>query len=248
MTKPHILVINPNTSADITASVHRLAVDEAGGDATIESVTAPFGARYISSRVSFSIAGHAVLDAYANAVASSRRPDVTIVGCFGDPGIEGLRELAPEPVLGFAESGMLAAAEHPGTFIIATIGASWRPILEEMARRNRLADRLAGFAFIDDWASDIETAALEITKAAHRLGAGRIVIGGTGLIPLVPKLARNIALPVIDPHRYTIREAIRQATRRAPAIPTAAPGGQFLGLSPELALILSGAPAAGAHG
>ncbi|WEK51603.1 MAG: aspartate/glutamate racemase family protein [Candidatus Kaistia colombiensis] len=245
MSKPHILVINPNTSPEVSASVQRLAADEAGDDATIEVVTAPFGARYISSRASFSIAGHAVLDAYANALATSRQPDATIVGCFGDPGIEGLREIAKAPVLGFAESGMLAAAAQPGNFVIATVGAAWRPIIEDLARRHGLAERLAGMAFIDRWTSDPATAAIEIEKSARALGAAQIIIGGTGLIPLMSRMPRNIALPVIDPHRHAVREAIRQARAHNPVARSAAlPPAQFLGISPALASILGPSAAA----
>lgn len=249
MTKPHILVINPNTSEEITASVERLAMDEARGDATIEAVTAPFGARYISSRVSFTIAGHAVLDAYAGAlVGAARRPDAAIVGCFGDPGIDGLREVAGVPVLGFAESGMLAAAAEPGSFVVATIGTTWRPILEELARRSGLADRLAGLIFIDQWVRDTTVAAAEIERAARQLGAARVVIGGTGLIPRLPKLAEGIGLPVIDPHRTTIRKAIRRVAEAGPEVATAAPAGQFRGLSPQLQRMLGETRTADVHG
>lgn len=237
MSTPRILVINPNTSVEITESVHRLAIEEARGAARIEVATAPFGARYISSRVSFSIAGHAVLDAYASAVANSGRPDIVIVGCFGDPGIEALREISGVPVLGFAQSGMLAAVELPGTFVIATTGASWQPILEEIALRYGFSERLAGLVFIDQWTDNVVAATAEIERRASKLGASRVVIGGTGLIPLLPRITEGTSLPVIDAHRHTIRAAIRQAISHVPVRPSGVPG-QFRGLSRELEMML----------
>jgi Asp/Glu/hydantoin racemase len=235
---PHILVINPNTSAEITKSVERLAADEAGADATVAAVTAAFGARYISSAASFSIAAHAVLDAYANAVAASGEPGAVIVGCFGDPGIDGLREIAGVPVLGFAESGMLAATEQPGTFVIATIGAAWRDMLEGLARQRGISDRLAGVITIDEWSTDPAGAAKAIEAGARELKAARVVIGGTGLIPLLPRIAAGIRLPVIDPHRRAVRDAIALASRPGAVRPRPA-SAQSHGLSPALASILA---------
>lgn len=243
MSKPHILLINPNTSETITETVRRLALDEVGNEATVEARTAPFGARYISSHASFAIAGHAVLDAYATTLATSRRPDAVIVGCFGDPGIDGLREVADAPVLGFAESGMLAAIEQPGSFAIATIGAAWQDMLESLARRRGLADRLAGVICIDRWVHDPPAAAMEIERLAQRWNAARLVVGGTGLIPLLPDIARDLTLPVIDPHRRAVRDALRQVNHHTPATAPAAISGQFRGLSPELARMLGHRPA-----
>lgn len=244
MRTPHILVINPNTSPDITASVEGLAADEAGDDATVAAVTAPFGAHYISSAASFSIAAHAVLDAYANAVAERGKPDAVIIGCFGDPGIDGLREITDVPVLGFAESGIQAATGQAGRFVIATIGAAWRDMLEGLARQRGVADRLAGVITIDQWARDAEGAAKAIEAGARELGAERIVIGGTGLIPMLPGIAERIALPVIDPHRQAVRDAIARARQASAATPARSAAAPSRGLSPALASILDNRVAA----
>jgi Asp/Glu/hydantoin racemase len=247
MRTPHILIINPNTSAEITASVERLAANEVGGEATVAAVTAPFGARYIASAASFSIAAHAVLDAYANAIAFAGEPDAVIVGCFGDPGIDGLREIARVPVLGFAESGILAAIEQPGTFIIATIGAAWRDILAGFARQRGVSERLAGVITIDAWANDPAGAARAIEAGAHKLKAERVIIGGTGLIPLLPRIAAGMALPVIDPHRRAVRDAIARTKQPMRLSPPRGASAQSLGLSPALASILGGGTAAASN-
>jgi Asp/Glu/hydantoin racemase len=240
MNKPRLLLINPNTSAEITESVRRLAVLEAKDHATIDAVTAVFGARYISSRASFAIAGHAVLDAYAMAVSAAPRPDAVIVGCFGDPGIDGLREIAGVPVVGFAESGMLAGSAEPGSFIIATVGEVWCELLTNLARKRGLADRLAGVVAIDRWVADGRAAAAEIADAARRMQAARVVIGGTGLIPLLPGIARHLDLPVIDPHRAAVRDAIAEAAASRPPAKAPAPvATEFRGLSPALERLLT---------
>jgi Asp/Glu/hydantoin racemase len=244
--KPSILLINPNTSTDISATVQALAADQAGSTAEVRTVTAPFGARYISSAAAFVIAGHAVLDAYAQALAQGPRPDAVIVGCFGDPGIDGLREIADVPVLGFAESGIRQALEEPGAMVVATIGAAWRDILEGLARQRGLSERMAGVILIDQWVGDTDAAAREIDNAAHALKADRVVIGGTRLIPMLPAIARRMRTPVIDPHRAAVRDAIAVATSLVPPVkPYAVPAGQYGGLSPALEQMLGRLPASG---
>jgi Asp/Glu/hydantoin racemase len=204
-------------------------------------MTAQFGARYIASAVSFSIAAHAVLDAYATVIASAaRRPDAVVVGCFGDPGMDGLREISGVPVVGFAESGILAATARPGRFLIATVGLVWRDRLAGMARQHGIEDRLVGTLAIDQLAADPARAAQEIDERAEELKADRVVIGGTGLIPVIPKIAARLKVELLDPHRVAIRDAIAQAQSHAPGRTPQIDGiaTQFNGLSPALQQML----------
>jgi Asp/Glu/hydantoin racemase len=242
MARPNLLLINPNTSTAITESIRRLAVAELNDAATITARTARFGASYIASRTAVTIAAHAVLDAYAEATAGGWIPDAVVVACFGDPGIDALKEIAPVPVLGFADGGLIAAAAQPGPFAIATIGEAWRDMLQELALRRGLADRLAGFILIDEDSRAPEIAAPKITDGARKLGAERVIVGGTGLIPMLDALVGRIGIPVIDPHRVTLRDAAQAANSgsQAPRTLSSAP---FTGLSPALLGLLAGEPA-----
>jgi len=239
MTRPNILIINPNTAEDITSRILALAVDECGDDAQFTSVTARFGARYISDRAAATIAAHAVLDAYAVATQAGPSPDAVIVACFGDPGLEALVERLAVPVVGFAEAGLRQAGGEAGRFLIATIGDSWRDMLTELVARLGLSAQLAGFALLGDSERTPEAASQAITRAAERLGAERAVLGGTGLIPLIAAIGDRLALPIIDPHRVALREAVARGTRRAAAaIRRASPSGTFSGLSVPLTHLL----------
>lgn len=239
MLKPHLLLINPNTSAEITETIRHLALAEIGEQARLTAVTAPFGARYIASRTAVTIAAHAVIDAYAQATADGRAYDAVVVACFGDPGIDALQEITSVPVLGFADGGLIAAAAEPGPFAIATVGETWRDMLTELALRRGLVDRLAGVILIDTSERAPEIAGPKITEAARALGVSRVIVGGTGLIPVLDGIADNIELAVIDPHRVTLHYAVRAAAtastkEREPA--TATP---FAGLSPALVGLLN---------
>jgi Asp/Glu/hydantoin racemase len=244
MTRPEILLINPNTSAEITESIRLLAIDEVGDAATFSAVTADFGARYISSRASVSVAGHAVLDAYAATLARGIRPDAVIIACFGDPGLDALTEIAGVPVYGFADGGIEAAAALSGKFAIATIGTAWHDMLLELVHKRGLADRLAGIIALGEDSRDPAIAGPQIAERTFAIGAARVIIGGTGLIPTLDHIAQSVTLPVIDPHRTTIRMALSNALAGLAATSSySADGPIFNGLSPWLSDLLTNGPA-----
>lgn len=135
-----VLVINPNTRADMTAMVAdaaRLAWPGVG----VRTATGRFGGLYIASRAAFAIAGHATLDAYAE---HGEGVDAVLLACFGDPGLDALREIAPVPVIGLVEAAALEASAGGARYAIVTGGLRWGPMLEEMVRLRRLDATLAG--------------------------------------------------------------------------------------------------------
>lgn len=67
---------------------------------TLVPATARFGARYVASRASAAIAAHAVLEAVAEHFG---QVDAVAIACFGDPGLEAVREIFPGLVAGMAE-------------------------------------------------------------------------------------------------------------------------------------------------
>jgi allantoin racemase len=237
---PHILVINPNTSLSVSATILELVTDQLAGRGEADLVTAPFGFAYISTHVGVALAAHAVLEVYADYVARAGEPDAIIVACFGDPAVEALREITAVPVVGFAEAGLLSAAREPGSFLVATTGAMWLDVLKQLAFRLTLLDRVAGFVSIQ--AESPAEAARQLSAAAAASGAARIVLGGAGLIPSLPAIGALTALPVVDPHRSAVERALALAGH-----PRAVPQTRFTsvnGLSSNLTRLLG--PAAGA--
>jgi allantoin racemase len=68
----HLLVINPNTSASVTALLQHHVQAAAGSAVAVSTRTARFGAPYISCETSFAVAAHAMLDAWAAALAEGQ--------------------------------------------------------------------------------------------------------------------------------------------------------------------------------
>lgn len=197
-----LLLINPNTTASITELVRSEAVKVAGPGTEIVAVTGRFGAHYIASRAAYAIAGHAALDAFAEHGAGA---DAIVLACFGDPGLAGLKELAPVPVIGMAEAACHQATLLGRRFGIVTGGERWGPMLEECVATMGLTERLSGISTVTATGADIArdpegSAALlaDACRGAVEDGAEVVVLGGAGLAGIAPRIRDRVSVPVID--------------------------------------------------
>lgn len=197
-----ILVLNPNTSADMTALVIRVLEPLKPADIELKPATGRFGARYISSRSAGAIASHAALDAYAEHGGDC---DAVYLACFGDPGLMALKELATVPVVGMAEAACRQAAMTGGRFSIVTGGERWGPILTEFVASLGLLANLAAVQTVaptgGDIANDPEGSIALLAEAcrqtAARDGAGAVILGGAGLAGLAARVQPHVDVPVI---------------------------------------------------
>jgi allantoin racemase len=243
-----ILLINPNTTQSITDLVLRTAKGFASEGTTLRAVTGAFGPRYIASRVGYAIAGHAAVDAFANDRAHK---DAVVLACFGDPGLEALKEIAGVPVVGMADASILQACALSRRFSIVTGGERWKPMLEEFVASHGLAQRLASVRTVAPTGADIARdpdAALSLlvqgcNACVTEDGADVVILGGAGLAGLVPKLERSVEVPLLDGVACAIAMAealARQNPVKATRGPFAVPAPvETTGLSPALAKLLA---------
>jgi allantoin racemase len=245
-----ILLLNPNTSADITDLLVREARALAG-DADFVPATAAFGPRYIGTRVGAAIAGHAAVDAYARAAEGGQGFDTVILACFGDPGLAALREIAPCPVIGMADAAIHAAAQIGRRFALLTGGSRWVPMLQEFVAALGLANRLAAVRCVPQTGAEIAAdpgrALSALAALANRCacedGADVVVLGGAGLAGLSPRIAPLVTVPLIDSLAAAVRQAMALAApgRAAGSGQAVLPPVDSVGLSPALARLVSGA-------
>ncbi|WP_053843206.1 aspartate/glutamate racemase family protein [Paracidovorax avenae] len=200
-----LLVINPNTSTAVSTLLQH-HVQAAAAHAAVRTVTARFGAPYIACEASYAVAGHAVLDAWAEALAAPQpAPDAVLIGCFGDPGLFALRECSPAPVTGLAEASFLAAARH-GRFGVVTGGERWEAMLLRLAQALGHADRLAGVRTVApsgaELAADPAGARALLARACQAMarepGVQAVVLGGAGLAGMAKAVQSQVDVPVID--------------------------------------------------
>ncbi|VTU13298.1 Hydantoin racemase [Variovorax sp. RA8] len=222
MTMGRLLIINPNTSATVSALLQRHVQGEVSPALKVHTVTARFGAPYIASEASYAVAQHAVLDAWAAAVERGERPDAVLIGCFGDPGLFALRETCGVPVGGLAQAAFAAAAGH-GRFAVVTGGERWRPMLERLVLALGHAGSLAGIHTVAQSGAELAAdpagahalLADACLEAVARFRAEAVILGGAGLAGLATAIAPRLPVPLVDSVSAGARWAI-EAGRTAP--------------------------------
>ena len=221
-----LLVINSNTSSAITALLQKHAQDQAGPQIRTRAVTARFGAPYIADEVSYAIAAHATLDAWAAALSNEQpAPDSVLIGCFGDPGLEALRMCSPVPVTGLAEASFIAAARL-GRFAVVTGGRAWEPILRRLALASGFGEQLACVHAVelqgDQLAADRPRALSLLTQACNdviaRQGVQSVILGGAGVAGIAAEIQRDVAIPMIDSVQAGVSWALEQSHRTSRSV------------------------------
>lgn len=202
-----LLVINPNTSASVSALVQHHVQLAAGPGVHVDTITARFGAPYIACEASYAVAGHALLDAWAadQGNPSVGKPDAVLIACFGDPGLWALREGSAAPVTGLAEASFLQASRHGG-FAVVTGGTKWKPMLQRLAMGLDLHRDLidihavapSGVELANDPQAALELLTLACLEAAKHPEIRSIVLGGAGLAGMAAAVQDRVPVPVID--------------------------------------------------
>ncbi len=239
-----LLMINPNTTTAMTDKVRGLAQTTLPRDWRLSAVNGRFGPRYIASRMTFAIASHAAIDAFA---AHGRDCDMVLLACFGDPGLDAIREASPVPVIGLVEASAREASAGGQRFSIVTGGALWEPMLRESLHARGLLGQLAsirtvapdGGMIARDPEGAIQLLAEACSACIREDGAKAVILGGVGLIGLAEKIAPSVSAPVICSVMAGLRAVMAEAQETATRTPRSRTPIQSTGLSPELSALLA---------
>lgn len=198
-----LLLINPNTSQSVSDLIEAEARRAAAPGTQVSVLTAPFGVAYIETRF------ESLIGAYAAATLAAEhcdRHDAIVVAAFGDPGIDGLREVLDIPVVGLTEAALMSACLLGKRFSIVAISHRITAWYRECVAANGLSDRLASIRNLDNPLKDIgrvqedHTARLEslCLSAIQDDGADVIIIAGAPLAGLARSIRDRIPVPVVD--------------------------------------------------
>lgn len=196
-----LLVINPNSNTEVTASIARSVARWRRPDVTIDCITNAAGPDTISTDADSAAAG---LD--VERIVAGSDADAVLVACFSDPGVEALRRTDPRPVLGVQEAGILMAMSRAPKF--GMIALSARAVPRHLARIERmgLTGRCAGEIGLSGYSAlavgrsdDAFAESIVAGRQLQEMGAGAIVLGCAGFGPRRAALQQALGLPVIDP-------------------------------------------------
>jgi allantoin racemase len=235
-----ILVVNPNTSPEVTEAYLAAARPLARCDVTLTGVTGQFGARIVSTEAENVVAGHSALDLVAEHAAEH---DAVILAISFDTALEALRSVLPMPVIGITAAALGAAASGGRPIGVVFFGEVSRALYEAVLARNGIIPTEMIAIKVGD-ASDYlspeakDAIVLEACLKLQSEGAEAIVICGAAIVGMAARLASRVPVPVFDG-----LEAVHSCIsggKTCGAAPRHRPLGDSVGLSPALTRLLRG--------
>ena len=197
-------IVNPNTTATMTAKIATAARAAALPDTMIDARQPAMGPISIEGFYDEAFAVPGMLGCIREADRDGA--DAHIIACFDDTGLDAARAVAKAPVIGIGEAAFHMASLIAARFaVVTTLSVSIVPI-EHNLRKYGLSERCARVR-----AADVPVLALEdrntdacakisgeIAAAIRDDRAEAIVLGCAGMADLAVEFADKHGLPVVD--------------------------------------------------
>jgi len=213
MSRPTILVINPNSTGRVTDGIDAaMAPLRMAGGPDIECLSLPSGPPGIQTQQDVE---SVALPLATLARSLEARAAAFVIACFSDPGLYAVREAVKVPVLGIMESGILTALTMGQRFgVIAILDGSIPRHLRAYGAMGVLA-RFAGELAIGLNVTELSQAdrtLARMTEVGRRLrderGADVIVMGCAGMAQYRDALQQALGVPVVEPSQAAVAMAI----------------------------------------
>jgi allantoin racemase len=199
-----INVINPNTSAAMTATIAAAATRGARPGTTIRAVESAFGPPSIEGAYDDAFAVPGLLARIFE--GDTEGASAHVIACFDDTGLDAARTVTDAPVVGIGEAGFHLATLVAYRFAVVTTLARSVPVIENNLLRYGLERRCARVCATDVPVLELDNPAssararigAEISRALEDDGAEAIVLGCAGMADLAASLSAEFGVPVID--------------------------------------------------
>ena len=233
-----VLVVNPNTSPEVTEAYLAAARAVAPPGVTLTGVTGRFGARIVSTEAENIVAGHSALELVAD---HAEGQDAVILAISFDTALDAIRPLLPVPVVGITGAALRAAAAGGRRVGVVFFGEVSRGLYAKVLERNGIVPQgmeavaVSGAAdYLSPEAKD--AAVLDACRRLTAQGAEAIVILGAAIVGMAARLAPHLPVPVHDGIEAVHACLSGQAAPPPPHRPLA----ESTGVSPALARLLQG--------
>ncbi|MBJ7340459.1 aspartate/glutamate racemase family protein [Mycolicibacterium sp.] len=199
-----LLIVNPNSTASMTAAIGAAARTVAGPATDVVAVNPPDGPASIESDDDERRCIPGLLTEVHRAEAGENPPDAYVIACFGDPGLDRVRAAVGVPVLGIAQAAMHAAALSAGSFSVVTSMSATVPTAWELAKTYTPRQCLGVHASdipvlqIDSDPSTIDPIGDLCEKALVQDGSRAIVLGCAAMAKFASPLTERLGVPVVD--------------------------------------------------
>ncbi len=198
-----LLVLNPNTTASMTAKIGAAARAAAAPGTEIVAANPAMGPASIEGYYDEALCLPGLLDEVARFERAGI--DGTVIACFDDTGLDAARTLAGGPVVGICEAALHLAAPLGARVSVVTTLTRSVPAIEHLVRRYGMAGRcrvraaeVAVLELEDAGSNAADRIRSEIAAAIAHDRAEVVVLGCAGMTDLTRRFSREFGLPVID--------------------------------------------------
>lgn len=202
-----ILVLNPNTSATMTAEIDAAARVAAAPGTEIRTTQPGFGTVAIDSAAESYLSAVGVMDLVATQLAGGTfNADAVVLAGFGEHGKDALQEMLDVPVLDIAESAAHVAHLLGRRFsVVTTLARSIAPIEDRLLLAGLAAHCASvracglGTAEVDaDPAGAVTAIVTEAGRAVTQDGADVICLGCAGMAGVTAAITEALGVPAVD--------------------------------------------------
>jgi allantoin racemase len=194
-----LALINPNTDESDTAEMTAAAAAALGDGADVLPLTARRGVAGIETSAESLIAAAETLAL----VRDTPDADAYLIACFGDPGLDGVREVTDAPVVGIGEATYRAMASVARRFAVITTLRRGIPELRDGMEHYGVASRcvgvLASEITVEDLGGDSTDAIVAAgRRAVDELGAEALALACGGMTELETAVRERVGVPATN--------------------------------------------------
>lgn len=196
-----ILIINPNSSLDMTDVIQKSAENFVNGEYEVMTLPTKGAPKFIDTYMDKALAAPGMIEIvkkYEDEV------DAFIIACHCDPNLDLLKEITCKPVVGIGESSMKMASMLGHRFSVISTSQYSVPNKQALISKYHLDGYLASVKYpraeFEGCNCNEEQVYLETSKdAINEDMAEVIVLGCAGLAGLDKKIQEQVNVPVLDP-------------------------------------------------
>lgn len=195
MSKMKIVIINPNSSDDMTADIDSAAKEFAKERMEILTLKTENAPIFIDSFEDKALAASGMLQLVRQ---YEQEADAFLVACHCDPNLDLLREIADKPVIGIGEASMKLATMLGHSFCVLSTDIHSVPAKEDLVEKYHLSHQLHSVRVHDNsYETEIDKY-IAAGKEALASGAEVLVLGCAGLCAIAAKMEEVLKVPVLD--------------------------------------------------
>ena len=196
--KPRILIINPNSSVEMTEAIHNNAAAFAGEDIEVVTVPTPGASPFVATYEDHAKAAQGMAELFRK---HADEYDAFIVACHSDPNLDLMKEITHDkPVVGIAEASMKMATMLGHRFSVIAPMERTVPNKQALVERYGLTRDLASVrpANVEKGADEAERLIAAGRRAVEEDGAEVLVLGCAGFAGIDKRMEKELKVPVLD--------------------------------------------------